>query len=127
MIKQTHRTGALAYKADFASSATDDRPSIKKHLHELYKRVHPDKFHAQPFAREANEKSFKLLQANNRLTGLTLPTLTCRHLAKLNITSPLRSSIGPMYAIHVMISYTWMFVYGLTGFISKRMSENTWE
>ena len=35
---------------------------MSKHLRELYKRVHPDRFHSHPVARDANEKSFKLLQ-----------------------------------------------------------------
>ena len=37
---------------------------MKKQLRELYKKVHPDRFHGHPFARDANEKSFKLLQAS---------------------------------------------------------------
>ncbi|CAL8469784.1 g9326 [Coccomyxa elongata] len=35
---------------------------LKVQLRELYKRVHPDLFHDIPFARQANEHSFKLLQ-----------------------------------------------------------------
>ena len=38
------------------------QPSMKQYLRELFKRVHPDLFHAYPVAREANEKSFKILQ-----------------------------------------------------------------
>ena len=37
-------------------------PQLKVQLRELYKRVHPDLFHDIPFARQANEHSFKLLQ-----------------------------------------------------------------
>lgn len=38
------------------------KPSLKTQLRELYKRIHPDRFHGFPPAREANEKSFKMLQ-----------------------------------------------------------------
>ena len=37
-------------------------PSLKTQIRELYKRIHPDKFHGFPPARDANEKSFKMLQ-----------------------------------------------------------------
>ncbi|DBA76668.1 hypothetical protein WJX79_007357 [Trebouxia sp. C0005] len=45
-----------------ASFATASKPSLKSQLRELYKRIHPDKFHGFPPARDANEKSFKMLQ-----------------------------------------------------------------
>ena len=38
------------------------KPSLKSQLRELYKRIHPDRFHGFPPARDANEKSFKMLQ-----------------------------------------------------------------
>ena len=46
--------------ADCLSAA--NAPSLKTQIRELYKRVHPDKFHGFPPARDANEKSFKMLQ-----------------------------------------------------------------
>lgn len=42
--------------------ATASKPSLKTQLRELYKRIHPDRFHGFPPARDANEKSFKMLQ-----------------------------------------------------------------
>jgi len=45
---------------------------LKRQLRELYKRVHPDRFHSHPIARDANEKSFKLLQARSLAHNLSL-------------------------------------------------------
>ncbi|KAK9907490.1 hypothetical protein WJX75_004677 [Coccomyxa subellipsoidea] len=58
--------GLLRISCDyvFYSSQTGNSqpPLLKVQLRELYKRVHPDLFHDIPFARQANEHSFKLLQ-----------------------------------------------------------------
>ena len=44
------------------AAKVDSEREIKTKMHQLYKRVHPDLFQAYPKAKEANEKSFKLLQ-----------------------------------------------------------------
>ena len=46
----------LRYSKHFRS------PALKVQLRELYKRIHPDRFHGFPPARDTNERSFKLLQ-----------------------------------------------------------------
>lgn len=46
----------------FASQTSAAAPALKVQLRELYKRIHPDRFHAFPPARDTNERSFKLLQ-----------------------------------------------------------------
>ncbi|KAL3142705.1 hypothetical protein ABBQ38_003006 [Trebouxia sp. C0009 RCD-2024] len=52
-------TPANSYASSFS---TGNAPSLKTQIRELYKRIHPDKFHGFPPARDANEKSFKMLQ-----------------------------------------------------------------
>jgi len=51
---------ALEYNMPSCGAAS--KPSLKSQLRELYKRIHPDRFHGFPPARDANEKSFKMLQ-----------------------------------------------------------------
>lgn len=46
----------------YATESTSGVPALKSQLRELYKRIHPDRFHAFPPARDTNERSFKLLQ-----------------------------------------------------------------
>lgn len=52
-------------------------PLLKVQLRELYKRVHPDLFHDTPFARQANEHSFKLLQVGSTCADDIMPECCC--------------------------------------------------
>ena len=52
----------FALPLTYASVHTASKPSLKSQLRELYKLIHPDRFHGFPPARDANEKSFKMLQ-----------------------------------------------------------------
>ena len=71
--------GLLRISCDyvFYSSQTGNSqpPLLKVQLRELYKRVHPDLFHDIPFARQANEHSFKLLQVDLRSISKCYPTV----------------------------------------------------
>ena len=42
-------------------------PSLRSKLRELYKRVHPDLFQNHAEARQANERSFQLLQVGSHV------------------------------------------------------------
>eukprot|EP00798_Chlamydomonas_sp_ICE-L_P016706 gene16706-22972_t len=48
--------------AQYSTSQNGSNEGVKKALNSLYRLVHPDLFHEHKTAKEANEKSFKLLQ-----------------------------------------------------------------
>lgn len=71
----------------YATQGTTAAPALKVQLRELYKRIHPDRFHGFPPARDTNERSFKLLQEY-----LAAGACTCN---ASNISTSLNA---PMYA-----------------------------